>query len=400
MMSTLIKAGSLLFVFCFMIAIGKSQSQIPQAKMRLAKMSSYSQLMESAGKNLKDKLFQAALNDFKVAFMLKDSVGKYDYANAMVAAANADSVDLAIAWFEEGIKLGLGITDDEYRYFLTAEEFQNLKKQNAYQNQLDRLSLQVAQQKKRQAEAKREWLKKIQINSTRVTGEVVRSGFVLYWNQMGDSLVPYLVYLPAELEHKNNLRAIVYLHGGVSSATEFQFEDPSVANEPIFKLADRLGFVVIYPFGKKSYGWVRQRPAFQQVLAITEEVKLNYSLDSKEIYLGGMSNGGTAVYWFATQNNTPFSAFFTLSADCELVIEPINWGRLQSDRPIYSFHAADDTIYPLEKINAVFASRKSPAWHLRKLKTGGHGFIYDSTKGHELFMQCITEMLEGVHKTR
>lgn len=400
MMSTLIKAGSLVFVFCFVIAIGRSQSQIPQAKMRLVKMSSYSLLLESAGKNLKDKRYQAALNDFKAAFIQKDSVGKYDYANAMVAAANVDSVDLAIAWFGEGIKLGLGITDDEYRYFSSAEEFQNLKKQNAYQNQLDRLSLQVAQLKKQQAEAKREWLKKIQHNSSRGAGEVVKSGFVLYWNQMGDSLVPYLVYLPAKLKDKNNVRAIVYLHGGVSSVTEFQFADPSVADEPIFKLADRLGFVVIYPFGKKSYGWVRQRPAFQQVLAITEEVKLNYLLDSKEIYLGGMSNGGTAVYWFAAQSNTPFSAFFTLSADCELVIEPIDWERLHSDRPIYSFHTADDTIYPIAKVSAVYASRKSPAWHLRTLKAGGHGFIYDPVRGNELFMQCITEMLEEVHKTR
>ncbi|WP_448138631.1 hypothetical protein [Sphingobacterium siyangense] len=399
-MSVLMKVISCLFVFCFAIIVGKSQSQVNQMKTHLTNLSSYAQLMERAGINLKNKQYQAALNDFKVAFMLKDSIGKYDYANAMVAAANVDSVDLAIAWFEEGVKLGLGVTEDEYLYFLTAEEFQNLKKQNAYQNQLDRLSLQVAQLKKRQAEAKCEWLKKIQHNSSRGAGEVVKSGFVLYWNQMGDSLVPYLVYLPAELEHKNNLRAIVYLHGGVSSATEFQFEDPSVADEPIFKLADRLGFVVIYPFGKKSYGWVRQRPAFQQVLAITEEVKLNYSLDSKEIYLGGMSNGGTAVYWFAAQSNTPFSAFFTLSADCELVIEPIDWERLHSDRPIYSFHTADDTIYPLKKISAVFASRKSPAWHLRTLKTGGHGFIYDPVKGHELFMQCITEMLEEVHKTR
>ncbi|MGE8426834.1 MAG: hypothetical protein ACN6O7_03120 [Sphingobacterium sp.] len=369
-------------------------------KTHLAKVPSYSQLMQSAGINLKNKQYQAALNDFKVAFMLKDSIGKYDYANAMVAAAKVDSVDLAIVWFGEGIKLGLGMTEDEYRYFSTAEDFKNLNKQNAYQNQLYGLAQQLTQQQKREAERRREWLKKIQLHSSREAVEVVKLGFVLYWNQMGDSLVPYLVYLPAELEHKNNLRAIVYLHGGVSSVNEFQFEDPGVADEPIFKMADRLGIVVIYPFGKKSYGWVRQRPAFQQVLAITEEAKLNYSLDSKEIYLGGMSNGGTAVYWFATQNNTPFSAFFTLSADCELVIEPIHWERLQSDRPVYSFHAADDTIYPLEKISTVFASRKSPAWYLRTLKTGGHGFIYDPAKGLQLFMQCITEMLEGVHKKK
>lgn len=399
-MSVFIKVSSCLIVFCSAIIIGKSQSQVNQMKTHLAKVPSYSQLMQSAGINLKNKQYQAALNDFKVAFMLKDSIGKYDYANAMVAAAKVDSVDLAIVWFGEGIKLGLGMTEDEYRYFSTAEDFKNLNKQNAYQNQLYGLAQQLTQQQKREAERRREWLKKIQLHSSREAVEVVKLGFVLYWNQMGDSLVPYLVYLPAELEHKNNLRAIVYLHGGVSSVNEFQFEDPGVADEPIFKMADRLGIVVIYPFGKKSYGWVRQRPAFQQVLAITEEAKLNYSLDSKEIYLGGMSNGGTAVYWFATQNNTPFSAFFTLSADCELVIEPIHWERLQSDRPVYSFHAADDTIYPLEKISTVFASRKSPAWYLRTLKTGGHGFIYDPAKGLQLFMQCITEMLEGVHKKK
>lgn len=48
---------------------------------------------------------------------------------------------------------------------------------------------------------------------------------------------------------------------------------------------------------------------------------------------------------------------------------------------------------------AVYASHKSPAWNLRILKTGGHGFIYDPVIGHQLFMPCIDEFLQGVHKT-
>lgn len=397
-MNILIKISLCLLVFCAAITMGKPQSRVDQIKIDLTDIPCYSELMQRAGENLKDKQYQAALDNFKVAFIHKDSISKYDFANAMVAAAHVDSVDLAIAWFEEGIKLGLGVTEDEYHYFLTAEDFQNLKRQTVYQNQLHRLSLKLSEQEKRQVEVQREWLKKIQFRGSGSSVEAVKSDFTLYWNQTGDSIVPYLVYQPAGLEHTKQRRAIVYLHGGVSSVNEFQFKDPKVADEPIFKLADSLGIVVIYPFGKKTYGWVRQLPAFQQVLAIAEEARLNYSLDSKEIYLGGMSNGGTAVYWFATQKNTPFRAFFTLSANCELVIGPIHWEGLQSDRPIYSFHTVDDTIYPLEKIKAVYAIHKSPAWNLRILKTGGHGFIYDPVIGHQLFMQCIDEFLQGVHK--
>ncbi|UOQ70468.1 hypothetical protein [Hymenobacter cellulosilyticus] len=48
---------------------------------------------------------------------------------------------------------------------------------------------------------------------------------------------------------------------------------------------------MLYPFGRQSFGWLEQRAALDNVRRMVEQVQLRYHIDSRRVYLGGMSNG-------------------------------------------------------------------------------------------------------------
>ncbi|MGA6121674.1 hypothetical protein [Sphingobacterium anhuiense] len=87
----------------------------------------YSQLMQSASTKLTSHEYASALRDFSQAFKQHDSIGKYDYANAMVAAYKLDSIQLALNWFSKGVELGLGLSNGEYEYLIMLAIFLDSK---------------------------------------------------------------------------------------------------------------------------------------------------------------------------------------------------------------------------------------------------------------------------------
>ncbi len=343
----------------------------------------YSQLMQSASTKLTSHEYASALRDFSQAFKQHDSIGKYDYANAMVAAYKLDSIQLALNWFSKGVELGLGLSNGEYEYFNNASDFPGLKDQPHYQASLAQISEKLNNQKSDKALKDKQWFQMIERNGENVkhNNDSLSIGFSLYWNDSGTYKVPYLVYLPKKSINIKNLKTIVFLHGGVVTTPEFSYQESAISSEPIFKVADSLGFIVIYPFGKKTYGWVNQKEAFYQILDIVDEIKGKYPLVEQEIYLGGMSNGGTATFWFASQSKTPFKSFFTFSGNCELKVDAIDWKKIDASRSLYSVNAIDDNVFPKDNIQRYYSEKSviAQGWHLEMVESGGHGFIYDPT---------------------
>lgn len=365
------------FVFYCSMSQVNSKKSVPQNDI------TYSQLMQSASIKLTSHEYASALRDFSLAFKHHDSIGKYDYANAMLAAYNVDSISLALTWFSKGVELGLGLSNGEYEYFNNANDFPGLKDQPSYQLSLIQILEKVNRQKSDKNLIDKQWLDRIEKNGKNGKHAIdsTNIGFSLYWNDSGDNKVPYLVYIPKSAISRENIKTIVYLHGGVVSTSEFTFRESATSSEPIFKVADSLGFVVIYPFGKKSYGWVDQLEAFHQILDIVKETKQKYALAEDNLYLGGMSNGGTATFWFASQSETPFKSFFTFSGNYELKVDSIHWEKIDELRSIYSFNASDDNIFSKDNIERQYSEKSAiaPGWHLEMINSGGHGFIYDPT---------------------
>ncbi|MFD1469927.1 alpha/beta hydrolase-fold protein [Hymenobacter caeli] len=239
----------------------------------------------------------------------------------------------------------------------------------------------LADQAAAKTAAQQRWLRETRAHALPApTGRraTAQPGFALYFSAVsGDTVrMPYLVRVPAGYDPARPAPVVVYLHGGVVSTAQFQYADPDVTQEPIFAAAPAAALVV-YPFGRRSFGWVSQPAAFAQIESIVAEVQARYRTNSRCTVLGGLSNGGSAALWFASQRSAAFSGFYALSPAPELPLGA-GYGRLGQGKPCYQLSAEDDTLYPYPAVKAAYDAHRAqaPKWRLQAVPTGGHGFLY------------------------
>ena len=229
-------------------------------------------------------------------------------------------------------------------------------------------------------------------NRKRARGAPAPAGFALYFSRVpGDTVqVPYLVRVPAGYDPARPAPVVVYLHGGVVSTPQFLHANPDVATqEPVFAAAPASALVV-YPFGRTSFGWVAQPAAFAQVLRIMADVRARYRTDPARTTLVGMSNGGSAALWFAAQPAAPFSHFVALSPAPELPLAQSDYGPLGKSKPCLLLSAQDDDVYAHAAVRAAYDARRAgrPNWRFQAVPKDGHGFIY-SSDGVALLRQAL-----------
>ncbi len=207
------------------------------------------------------------------------------------------------------------------------------------------------------------------------------TGYALYFLQADSLKVPYLVYVPKTYNPIKSYPLVIYLHGGVVSIDSFQYKKPSFAQEPIFDVADKYNTIILYPYGKKNFGWVKQEKAFNNIITIIGEVEKKYNIDKHQIFLGGMSNGASAAFWFITNKPELFKAFYAFSPMPKIYTGDVNYRNITTDKPLYSINAKDDKVYPYSKVVAIYNEHKGEAkgWHFDSLVTGNHGFIYEDS---------------------
>ena len=158
-----------------------------------------------------------------------------------------------------------------------------------------------------------------------------------------------------------------------------------------FKVADHFNSIIIYPFGKKDFGWMNQNKAFENIYKILNQVKSTYNIDKKNIYLGGMSNGGTATFWFASQRPSIFTGFYAISANPKLEIGNINFN---FDKPFYEIHTKDDSVFKFDDVEKIYNTNKSRNWHFESIANGDHGIIYQQN-GNEVLENLLKELIEN-----
>lgn len=207
------------------------------------------------------------------------------------------------------------------------------------------------------------------------------AGFALYFSPVpGDTVrMPYLVRVPADYDPARPAPVVVYLHGGVVSIPQFQHTNPEVVQEPVFAAAPA-DALVVYPYGRTSFGWVEQPAAFAQVLRIMAEVRARYRTDPARTTLVGMSNGGSATLWFAAQPAAPFSRFVALAPAPKLPLAQLNYGPLGKTKPVSMISAQDDDLYAYAAVRATYDANRAgrPNWVFQTVPKGkgGHGFLY------------------------
>jgi predicted peptidase len=208
----------------------------------------------------------------------------------------------------------------------------------------------------------------------------------LYFSRVGDMDVPYLVYVPKGYDPAKPTPVVVFLHGAILARDSFHHKDPAIADEPVFSIGESLNTIVVFPFSKSGFAWSAQTAACENVMSIIKQVQAHYNVDAKRVYIGGISMGGIATFWFINNHPDVFAGFYAFSAMPSLS-GGIQFSHITKQKPLYSMNAKDDATFSYNDVHTIYEQHKSeaPGWTFKSVDAGGHRFIY--AKGGEKYVQ-------------
>lgn len=232
-------------------------------------------------------------------------------------------------------KKGLVSKTEELSYVESDSAFIKLHALKEWSEIINSMKGKINGKKIQEDKLNKEWNSSIIKNVLNIKNKIKlgsKSEFALYFTKVKNLEVPYLVYVPREYNFKTPLKMIVYLHGGVVSLDKFNYDNYQIQQEPIFSVGEDLNAIVVYPFGKKDFGWVNQQKAFDNVFTVVDQVMKNFRIDKKNIILGGMSNGGTATFYYASQKPNVFKGFFAISSNPNVLLDRIKFSNLSQGK--------------------------------------------------------------------
>lgn len=338
---------------------------------------------------LKDKKYCEAHEIFKRILNDEDQ-NPYDFYYGAISSINCNQPNQALDWLEIAVQKGLGSSKQEVEYLSKDDNFSKVFDDARWKKLVSTMSDRLNEKEQEESKLNSEWLSQIENNSIKNVTDQSKYGFALYTINVDTISVPYLVFVPKNYSSKKPSRMIVYLHGGIVSTENFTHQNYQIQQEPIFSLADDYNAIILYPFGKKDFGWVNQEKAFENVLSIIQQVEKKYTINKKEIYLGGMSNGGSATFWFATHHSNLFKGFYAFSADPKLKIENIDFTKIK--KPFYMLNAKDDNVFPFQDVEAIYSKNHNKNWYLESLEKGSHGFIYQKN-GNQIMKSLLDKLI-------
>lgn len=167
----------------------------------------------------------------------------------------------------------------------------------------------------------------------------------------------YTVYTPEDVEPMAPL--IMFLHGARGGMREFIADGETP--QDWMTLADRDGFVVVYPNGYSNtdgdglgdnQSWNDLNGQFSEgddagfLLSVIEEVAAGRNISTGKVLIGGRSNGGMMSFRMAIEHPTRFAAVASFVGN--LAKEPIPMPTSLPTPPIFIFGGTDDPLVPFE----------------------------------------------------
>jgi len=165
--------------------------------------------------------------------------------------------------------------------------------------------------------------------------------------------IDYLLFLPQGYERSNQYWPLMlFLHGGGESGTnvaQVKRNGPPkyVESHPEFP------FILVSPQTKS--GWDHRT-----LTALLDDVVKTYRVDTRRIYLTGVSMGGGGTWALAAAHPDRFAAIVPVSG----VGNPADAKRLAA-LPIWVFHGAKDTIISVEYSRKMVAAIKAAGSNVR-----------------------------------
>lgn len=198
--------------------------------------------------------------------------------------------------------------------------------------------------------------------------------WTLYNYRVNDSLsVPFLVRIPKNYNPAKKTDLYVYLHGGI--VNKLQFSSPADVMRGLeIKFIDNPAVedaFIIYPFGKRNFGWLFQQQAFDAIVGEIATVKSLYNINDNRIYIGGHSNGGSGAFWYMINKPSPFAATFGLNYLPKVYSSNTPIRNLNNEVPFLGISGTEDSVFPLSLVNEIYGPAQANGANWRNFTISG-----------------------------
>ncbi len=181
--------------------------------------------------------------------------------------------------------------------------------------------------------------------------------WTFYQIRANDTLnAPFMVHIPKNYHPNERTPLYVYLHGAVISKPSFTKPEYIPNGQESKAMSQQIpqNSLIIYPLGKKDFGWLYQQQAFETIIREISFIKSRYNIDDDKIYVGGHSNGGSGAFWFAINQPTSFASFFGFNYLPKAYFGNTALKNLNNITPFYGVSASEDTTFPLVTVNSIY----------------------------------------------
>ena len=168
----------------------------------------------------------------------------------------------------------------------------------------------------------------------------------------------YAFVIPKDYDASRPYQVRFQLHGGIARA-----RPPVVNRIRVDALPGGVEEISVFPGG-----WVRSlwwsATQVDNLARILDRLKRTYNIDENRVYLTGISDGGTGVYYVGFRDPTPWSSFLPLIANMVVLGTP----EVRAEGEIYPGNAVNKPFYvvntgrdPLYPAHVGGAARRSSA---------------------------------------
>ncbi|MFA5910276.1 MAG: prolyl oligopeptidase family serine peptidase [Vicinamibacterales bacterium] len=195
----------------------------------------------------------------------------------------------------------------------------------------------------------------------RFYGDEKRGEYSLRWKSKSGPFFNNVVDVPADYDPARKWQLRVQLHGGVARPSP-NAQPPGRPGAPAGGANGRAPNriegekqIYLHPSGWAAAQWWDE-DQIDNILRAVDALKRKYNVDEARIYITGISDGGTGVYYVALKEPNLWSSYLPLNGSLSVLRNPDNGadgemhGNNLINAPLYVVNGENDPLYPVAQV--------------------------------------------------
>jgi predicted esterase len=236
-----------------------------------------------------------------------------------------------------------------------------------------------------------------------------RGEYSLRWRSKSGPFFNNVVEVPDSYDPSKKWRLRVQLHGGVgrpSPNTAPPGRPQPKPGEAPARAPNRIegeDQIYLHPSGWSAAQWWDEEQV-DNILRAVDALKRKYNIDETQIYVTGISDGGTGVYYLALKEPNAWSSYLSLNGSLAVLRNPDNGadgemhGNNLVNAPLYVVNGENDQLYPVAQVEPHIAWLKKMGVNVlfRPQPGAGHNTAWWPTE-REPFEKFVHEHPRAAH---